>query len=477
MAFNQTVLARALITTAMILFAFVVDPLGVRNAAEKHYEDHILRLWSPFYSEEVSQEIAVILIDDTFLRQTEKYPVTYRNLSNILKVISAHKPKAVFFDILQHYEHSPRLDRWLKTLDSQNFPVFMSSDTDYDTESILNDETSLRYKISQVSQLTAVSWSGYQHYYPLYVDWNGSKSETAAMSLYQAWCTAEKGRCSDSLQDPIKSFIEPMMVQWTNKFDSQQNSYFPLSHECGQVSSSQFSQFWDLLNLSLTQGVQTDEALDEGLRQRCPPFLSISAAKLFESGSLKSEALSKAIQNRLVLVGYYLPGGTDIVRSPVHGSLPGVYYHAMALDNLINIDTDYWHVPEKIGFFSLSLADLIEIIVQVGVLFLVIWYRYTHLENELTDGETLNSRSQIYSGIKPTLCIIVLIMASVLVCHFILKVGAPNWYGLLMILFLDLPIFLFYFLEAVKKFAINKASHIREKVICYIHSIKTLNNR
>lgn len=476
MAFNQTVLVRAVITTAMILFAFVVDPLGVRNAAEKHYEDHILRLWSPFYTDDVSQDVTVILIDDTFLRQTEKYPVTYRNLSNLLRVISAHKPQAVFFDILQHYEHSPRLDRWLKTLGSQEFPVFMSSDTDYDTESILSDETSLRYKISKVSQLTAVSWSGYQHYYPLYVDWNGNKSETAAMSLYQVWCEEEKGRCS-SLVERSNSFSDPMMVQWTNKFDSKQNNYFPLSHECGQVSNSQFSQFWELLKLSLTQGVQSDKTLDEGLRQRCPPFLSVSAAKLLESGALKSESLRRAIENRLVLVGYFLPGGTDIVRSPVHGSLPGVYYHAMALDNLINLDTDYWHVPEKIGLFSLSLADIVEILVQVGVLFLVIWYRYTHLENELTDGETLNSRTQIYSGIKPTVCIVALIFVSVLVCHFILKVGAPNWYGLLMILFLDLPIFLFYFLEAVKKFATNKANRIREKVTCYIHSIKTLNNR
>ncbi len=52
----MSIFFKALFTALLILTLFVIDPLGIRVSAEKHYEDHILRLLSPFFSDTVSDE-------------------------------------------------------------------------------------------------------------------------------------------------------------------------------------------------------------------------------------------------------------------------------------------------------------------------------------------------------------------------------------------------------------------------------------
>lgn len=157
MSFSLEIFVKALVTTSLILLVFIVDPLGIRNAAEDHYEDHILRLWSPFFSKTVSNEIVVVLIDDKYIESTKTYPVSYRNLTRLNKIISRFEPQSVFYDILQHHEHSDNLSQWITALKRQKYPVLMASNPSYDTDERLNHPDSLRYKIAKVADLAAVS--------------------------------------------------------------------------------------------------------------------------------------------------------------------------------------------------------------------------------------------------------------------------------------------------------------------------------
>lgn len=440
---NKKTIFRALLTTLFILFVFIIDPLGIRNSAEKHYEDHIIRMWAPFYSQKVNDDIVIILLDDNYLNKTKTYPVTYNNLSRLLKSISRFEPSAVFFDILQHHEHSPNLSRWLKRLDNQNYPVFMASDPEYDSISRLNDPSSLRNKISQVSNLAAVSWSGIGHHYPMSIPWNNTVMDTVALSMYKAWCS-NNNQCPQNFND----FKNPMIVQWSNKFSQNQSHFFPINSECEIQNKSNFEQFINIIKISLTQGIRSEQSLEKNLREKCPPILTISAMKFIEQGAANSEILKKAIKNKSVLIGYHVSGSVDAIKSPVHGTLPGVFYHAMALDNLITLGNKYWHVPDEIGVFKLSIADIIEITIQVTALFLVIIYRYNHLEN--MHYQQKNNKQKIINGLIPFIIISMLIISSIIISQFILNVGAPNWYGLVLILFFDLPIFLYYLIEMIK---------------------------
>ena len=461
MSFSFEIFIKALITTSLILAVFIVDPLGIRNSAEDHYEDHILRLWSPFFSETVSDEIVVVLIDDQYIDSTNTYPVSYRNLARLLKTIARFEPQSMFYDILQHHEHSDNLNRWLRTLDSQKFPIFMASNTHYDTEQRLNDPESLRHKIANVSQLAAVSWSGEGRYYPLSVPWNNKKMNTVAAAMYKDWCNR------DTLCDAssIGNMDDAVIVQWSNKHASNQESFFPLGFECGE-HSSQWQQLKELLVVSLTQGIQDENDVDTTLRKRCPPFLTIAASKLSAPGAAGSPELKQAIQGKMVLVGYHVTGGVDLVVSPVHGTLPGVYFHAMALDNLVTLGNEYWRSPDDAGLFNLSIADMIEISVQTIVLFLVIWFRFNFLEQQ--ENQNFDEKQKLWGAFVPMLIIIAVIAVSIAISHFVLNVGAPNWYGLVLIIFIDLPIFFFFIFEACKP----KLQSYKEKVYLFARTTK-----
>lgn len=55
-----------------------------------------------------------------------------------------------------------------------------------------------------------------------------------------------------------------------------------------------------------------------------------------------------ALKGKLVLIGMTTPDSNDFIAAGPHGQLPGVFYHAMALDNLIQHGSDYSAVPEKL---------------------------------------------------------------------------------------------------------------------------------
>ncbi|MET2849901.1 CHASE2 domain-containing protein [Vibrio owensii] len=444
MMFDKRIFSKALLATIPLVFIFVIDPLGMRSAAEEHYEDHILRGWSPFFSEVVSDDITVILIDDAFIEKINKWPVPYKTLSGLLKRVSQYDPQMVFFDFLQHHEHSKNLNRWLKTLSKQPYPVFMGSDPRFDNISRMSDPESIRYKISQATELVAVGWDGHGRYYPMQVKWNDSIMNTAAKAMFDSWCD-QNTACAHRRGT---NYSRSMIVQWSNKYSPQHQLYYPQKQPCNSIPDSRWSQFTEIMSISFTQGIRDEKELDEVLRVRCLPFLTVSATKLWGNTRLSPDELKKAIKNKIILIGYNLSGGTDLVRSPVHGSIPGVYHHAMALDNLIQLDGFHWRVPEKSGIFSLSFADLLEIFVQYFALLWVIWFRIKMTDSEANDIEQSKIQKILLASI-PTMLIVSVILGSILISHYVLKIGAPSWYGLLLILFIDIPVFLIYIARTV----------------------------
>lgn len=52
------------------------------------------------------------------------------------------------------------------------------------------------------------------------------------------------------------------------------------------------------------------------------------------------------ISGKTVFVGFYNNNGSDLVQSPVHGDLPGVFRHAVAFENLVRLGEDYPSTPK-----------------------------------------------------------------------------------------------------------------------------------
>jgi CHASE2 domain len=98
----------------------------------------------------------------------------------------------------------------------------------------------------------------------------------------------------------------------------------------------------------------------------CPYHRSISFAQVAE---LDEAALSQFVGDKFVFIGARVPGYNDHANSPVHGLIPGVFLHAMALDNFLSYGADYkisaeWTLPPH--------PDLVlPGLVSVAIVFLV----------------------------------------------------------------------------------------------------------
>lgn len=98
----------------------------------------------------------------------------------------------------------------------------------------------------------------------------------------------------------------------------------------------------------------------------CPYHRGISFAQVAE---MEEAALGEFVGDKFVFIGAQVPGYNDHANSPVHGLIPGVYLHAMALDNFLSYGADYkisadWTLPPH--------PDLVlPGLVSVAIVFLV----------------------------------------------------------------------------------------------------------
>lgn len=104
------------------------------------------------------------------------------------------------------------------------------------------------------------------------------------------------------------------------------------------------------------------------LERDCPYSNTLSAYSLWNESSDDVEALLKG---KFVLYGGAFLGTDDWLKSPVHGVIPGIYLHAMALDNLQVFGETYKRVAEH----TLS-ADMPSVLFADGLIICigVAWY-------------------------------------------------------------------------------------------------------
>lgn len=95
--------------------------------------------------------------------------------------------------------------------------------------------------------------------------------------------------------------------------------------------------------------VASDIRLAADLGDEVAPHLAMSG----------NDALRKYFDQRMVFYGIQITGIADETRSPTLGRMPGVYAHAMALDNLITQDNKHWRdPPERLWWNAAEWLDL-----------------------------------------------------------------------------------------------------------------------
>jgi hypothetical protein len=177
-----------------------------------------------------------------------------------------------------------------------------------------------------------------------------------ALALYAAWCLRRADTCGIAGFAQVKAaaaaamagkpapaidlgstFDAPLDVVWGSRPDPD---YLAMTKAvtgepapCRGVASGWLGRLGEQLT-----GLRGPGA---GARQECPYALTLGYDRIVAGLGLQSSDLQRLLAGKLVLLGGQFRASNDWVESPVQGQAPGVHYHAMALDNLMEDGADY----------------------------------------------------------------------------------------------------------------------------------------
>jgi len=176
-----------------------------------------------------------------------------------------------------------------------------------------------------------------------------------------AYQTPEKKELADEYK--FLSELPPsdrnLYLKWGGVVSREQNTAIPLNRFDGCV---QRERIWARMIKLLVAQTFPESASVIDLIARCPfhltidmynPFNLVSMDHMSEefktntSSKFDLRVLNKLLKDRFVLVGLAMNRFSDHTESPVHGTIAGVYTHAMAVDNLLEYKEKYYFTHPK----------------------------------------------------------------------------------------------------------------------------------
>lgn len=386
--------ARAgLVREALVRFAFTaaiiaLNPFNLSRATEKVSVDVFNQIIAPFYHSLVHNRIVVVTISDKEGRlplderpcsappcPSSDWPISFREHAQLIRAIIGDdqeaRPKAIFVDVLFNNRHNDKDDlTGLAALASGNCadcatPVIFATQA----EKLSDPARPKLPAVEGVPSLLAadhpdavaqVTWLGDD--YPLMVSADGSMKPTPATMLYRLVAGApEFAEGSDA---------SPMVVMWG--YDPPQSAAQADAARCA-FAETLFARVRAGVSAVLN-GILTnarEASVQSMIMQPCAFHVEIPADELVPANFKSEFRFRELLRDSYVFIGADIAGAQDVVRSPVHGELPGVYFHAMAFDNLMTYGANYFRPSRQVNLLVVKppLNDLVEILlIGVGVL-------------------------------------------------------------------------------------------------------------
>jgi hypothetical protein len=347
-----------------------LDPLGIEEATAERSEETVMRMSAAFYPPLLSQpsQVTVVLLDRDFVgrHDGDAWPVSYDVQGQLLDKIVSEAPAAVFVDLLYtdaHQEASaPGVDRdvpmnLLSRVENTQIPFYLASTAENGAPCRLHGSRdgdgawidkgrilpSIRRDIDNLTRggFALIEWSGCPDEYPLYAV-DEPTTHSPAYALYRAVECSRRSREQQCLDNwPDGQYAEPMKIRWGAFTPLTQNPFYAKDVCQFDSAVSGLGSAWRRIAvlgrewLSATVGDRNSH-----VRLRCPSVNVIPASAFFVEPR-NDAALKEIIENKFILVGADIAGSSDIASTPVHGQVAGVIVHAMALDNLLRLNTDY----------------------------------------------------------------------------------------------------------------------------------------
>lgn len=285
------------------------------------------RLMGGYYPAARHDDVTVLLIDDDSVERVGRgWPVPYGSHARWLSNLgSLYQPRAIFLDITFGQERQddtlPALRRALCRLRDAGVPVFLAALAGEDGQLHLRPglETppgeppcftmvDVRYRASKVDRMV---WS-----YPLWTE-PGVRSAALAVAQDAAGIRFPPNQDTMALTWGVDNVDQSRYAEW-----------------CRQSRGG----FIELLPGALRGLILGEKNPSLPI---CPYSHVLTMSELLNAAPEDEERLQRMLHGRYVMIGAAISGYNDVILSPVHEMIPGVFMHAMALDNLLTYGKNY----------------------------------------------------------------------------------------------------------------------------------------
>lgn len=297
------------------------------------------------YGEGKRDDIRVLLIDDAAIAAAgQEWPARYSYSARLLRAVGQYHPKAVFVDIYYSAERDddslPSLLRQICALHDQGTKVFLAANRNRQDEYALRPEleqlagkcfekVAVKYTPDDIDRLAwnytlALPGQGQGH---ASHDDHAPGIKSAALALYET-----TGRM-------VEVEHHPLALTWGSQPAAHGVAW--LSSAPGAAADESYCRDTHGLLAELAPPGLRNSIYADGPKPLCVFHETIRAGQLTETTAEQDAQLRQLIQGKVLLIGTALSDTSDLILTPLHGRIPGVYLHAMALDNLMTFGDDY----------------------------------------------------------------------------------------------------------------------------------------
>ena len=333
---------------AAVFFAWVLlffNVFGQVTAVERYGYELFNQLFAPGsqsvfgYGTGSQHKTVVVLYRDTDLKG-KSWPLPYEEHARHLARMRSGKPRAVMIDFVFV---DPRADKTieklrqeLKAFESAGIKVFLASPHEESAAAPrIREELVGRFATPVAVPGLVGSASGIG--YPLFVLAHaGKRKPTAASAIYAALCNGEGSEDNLSFCQPRPAGAKTLPIDeaaWTLELFWGMSYPKGLSNVACRPIPGFLGRLWTII---WSHG--------EGFRVDCPFTPTVTIEDLTSSKRTPRQDatwLTEQFKGKVVFYGASFLAGSDIIFPPTHVPLPGVYSHAMALDNLLTFGTSY----------------------------------------------------------------------------------------------------------------------------------------
>ena len=324
--------ASSLLSLVMILLAIAllfmnISPLGTSERANRYSQDIFNRCMSSMiYPTKARDEITVLLLtDETVDRFNQgKWPLAYDFHGRVLNQLLNYSPKAVFIDMMWLNMEKPGVNYLLRVLErykQQNIQIFIVAESE---EIFFASWPELQGLVIPVSAQIALDKADFiSRLYPV----NNGNLDSAAFSIAKNLNIISGGLDSTRSMDIFWSSVANPDNDWINPPENKSKK---------SLYSSISSGIWDV---------------NENNPYHRTLFVRDLLTPVHTSDDTIWSQAESILTDKIIFYGANVTGVQDFVFTPNKDILPGVYYHAMAFDNLLTWGDSYKSADIKYPYF------------------------------------------------------------------------------------------------------------------------------